>query len=1441
MRGSGYVPLVSSWKLGLSEERTGEWRGFPLVWLTLSVIVAAVGVVFLLEAAGAVNADSVVDHWWPMIVIALAIAVVLSGALRAAARGEIRASVGPGALLAAAGVVLLLFTTHVLKSPWEYVWSALVVLAGVIIASRFLRAILRSTGVAGAGRHGAFRIRSRMLLVRTSDKIGKAIEWLCTGGRPAVLMLVLAAAGFIWWNRWGALLLYVALLLAWSAAKAKTRVVIETFEDHTSSTAASGEARPGGAGDSRDGAGPSDRPDPHRLDASGIAGLLATKLAEMRNVYQLLEEPLERPRPGPAEGAVQLEDIGDVLRSAFTAQSNLTVGPVTLPFGSLMALLGRVIGAPHLRGAIYGSDTQLTLTAYLTMHGRDYVWSVTPPGEAQSPTEARQKMVAELAYRVFTDLSLQGQAAEWPATRYWLDALKERQSCQRTPRERRYHLEAAETHLRNALAEDERFYLAAYNLGIVYRQLAEGDAKRGRVAPTEARNIPDAELREVRDEPFMRSAIMTFKYAIEKLDRGRWEAYYGLALADWKLADQSVGDPGRRLNRVIDDCERALDLAPSRAARAQILDLKATAQKDLGDLAKKLAKKKVTAAEVAVRKASARLGRAKTQEELDKAKTQVAKAENEREKASVALEHAEVTAREQSNAALETWIRACRSILRELTLTQLWRVPTDSQHTTRLRKEAARCLLNLTIAYDAVEPNPTAEPGANLLRRWSVKHRFVSLRYLISAAVRLADLDAEAHEKFADIAYRWEYFDVAQTELQHAIRIEQDNAKYWAMLARASAKKAVAAKTGRDAPEKAQDVAHKAADEAYTTCVRAEATIDFGVLDYADDEHEDDAPPSDPEAAEERNQKRAVELLGEAYDLLDDQQHAFELASRRRHFASRRTLRRELARATRSQPKQSEPRGKQSEPAGARELRLCARLAGLLSDHKDDWEVAIIERHLGQHLLESAAAITKYFESGSSTRSDDEQLSKLLSACNVSDGTTTDAGGAVRLPARALAAAAHKFGEQRRPTKGVEDRLSQAAENVFDDAIKRLNVSEHKADIRRWGLLGEKARAIVRQPDRTGEALPLAERGVAIDPLSASASRALALVREHGGDYLGACTAWNRAQLREPEDAETSVLLALCQWQYARWIVDASTWRSVISEAMANLHAARVLYDVTQMEQRRRAEWWAAKCHWTLGEFAEVPSHLRFILASLERAEPPDEDRALQAAVELMLAQSYRQVRNFAEAEKYALQAIQDADALRRRHDDRRAVPRDYRPAARLRDDEWSLGAIRVLARAELVGCHADRNSARRFDIARSYRAELLANGLSAAHSAEARRDGRPAGQATDPQEAGRVRSELLTERGRAELARGHARKAVRLLKRATRKDPGSAGSYVALARAYQKLAAERHYGEAAVARQKARDSCELARKIVGESHLQWAAAEEIEQALADGMGGRDT
>ncbi len=1084
-----------------------------------------------------------------------------------------------------------------------------------------MRAVARFERVSRR-RWGATHIRVKLVTWRLAATGGRIIEWLCTAERPAFFTLALAVSALLWFDWWTVLGIYVALLLVWFAAKAKKRVVIETFQDHTTATSQPGEGTA------------KERPDPHRPDASGMAGLLATELAEMRIVYQLLEEPLGRPRPGGVEGAVQLEDIGDVLRSAFTAQSNLTIGPLVLPFGGFMALLSRLMQAPRLRGAIYGDETGLTLTAALTMQGHDYAWTVTrrvgepghqtqartalghgwavrgdaaeAEGDTETPMRARAEMVRELAYRVFTDLSLRGQA-EWPATRDWLDALRERQACQRTPRDRRLHLEAAEMHLRKALAQDERFYLAAYNLGIVYRQLAEEDTKRA--SASDRRRVPA--------EPYTRSALRVFAHAVERLDRGRWEAYYGLALAHWTLAQMSAGNE-RRIHRVVDLCDRALELHSGRAARAQIQDLKATAQLALG----------------------------------------------------------------QKPAALATWHKACESILRELTLAQTWRVPpSDGQRIVRLRKQASQCLLNLAIASNEFEPDSLARPAeelTNLIDRVRRRRRFARILALGEFAVRLTDVDAAAHKKLALIARRWGRTDLARDELQRAIRMDPDNAANWALQAEMCS---------------TQDL-----DAARAACLEALRAIDFG------------AAPED----------EVIESLKNAYTQLDDPQQTAALTWRCE-------LGKSITRALDSDRDSALQQLRQ-------QVQQCER------DGRD-WEAAIVERHLGRLLLES---------------------------------------------------------------EDVRD--AEQAEDVFDRAIRRLEHKHHN-DIRRWGLRSQHALAIARQPDRTGAALPLAEQGVRDDPLSAAAWRALAIVSAHGGHYDRASTAWSRAHLLDTEDPDSRVALALCQWQQAETVGVAVERQKLHREARDHLRRSLRLYDIEQIDERRRAEWWTAKCHWSLGQFDQMPPHLLFIIASLERAQPAPKDDALKALLELALAQSYRQTRHFAEAEAYAHSAIDDSDTAAKK-----GVPAHATPGSPLGEDQWSLGAIRVLARAELAGCHADRNGRR--DLA----AELCNDGQELAVDVR-------------EEERTEVASELLSERGRIELSLGHLKEAVNLLEQATVMAPGSAGAYVSLARAYERLTFEQG-GPAAALALKARESCERAKEIICKPHLQWDLADQIERRL---------
>jgi hypothetical protein len=85
-------------------------------------------VLFLLDSADVLNANRAIDRWWPVLILA-------AGVFTLAERPP---SVVRGAVLTGAGVTLLLFTTDLLdEGAWEYVWPALLVLAGLAIVARW--------------------------------------------------------------------------------------------------------------------------------------------------------------------------------------------------------------------------------------------------------------------------------------------------------------------------------------------------------------------------------------------------------------------------------------------------------------------------------------------------------------------------------------------------------------------------------------------------------------------------------------------------------------------------------------------------------------------------------------------------------------------------------------------------------------------------------------------------------------------------------------------------------------------------------------------------------------------------------------------------------------------------------------------------------------------------------------------------------------------------------------------------------------------------------------------------------------------------------------------------------------------------------------------------------------------------------------------------------
>jgi hypothetical protein len=121
-------PHPHRWLRPPDRAHRGEPRSIDLGRLLLGLTVVALGVLFLLDSADALNADRAIDHWWPMLIVA-------AGILTLAERPP---SIARGTIFTGVGVALLLFTTDLLdESAWDYVWPALLILAGVVIVARW--------------------------------------------------------------------------------------------------------------------------------------------------------------------------------------------------------------------------------------------------------------------------------------------------------------------------------------------------------------------------------------------------------------------------------------------------------------------------------------------------------------------------------------------------------------------------------------------------------------------------------------------------------------------------------------------------------------------------------------------------------------------------------------------------------------------------------------------------------------------------------------------------------------------------------------------------------------------------------------------------------------------------------------------------------------------------------------------------------------------------------------------------------------------------------------------------------------------------------------------------------------------------------------------------------------------------------------------------------
>ena len=394
--------------------------------------------------------------------------------------------------------------------------------------------------------------------------LGLVLRWFVIEGRPALIGLVLTAAAVILLQRWSVLAIYALFLVAWLAFQARRRVVVEEFVDHTAEQLEKGVDGKAGQG-------------PARL--RGIATLLVVELIQIQRLYRVVDE---RRAIGtavgegrPLDATVKVEALSEILQSAVSAESKVSVGPITIPIGALMAVLGRLVQGPQLMGALHAHGSSLVLTAQLSGgSGRNHSWRVDGgprgPGDAAADRSPLiNEMIAELACRMFSDLTL-ASSVNWRATQHFINALRAFRRCLRVPRGRKLNLKEAERELIEAFSEDDGFVLVFYNLGVVYTELwrmALHEAKAMNEA-YDLRAPGSAEAKEIEAADQLHAAEAAFARAIDQ-DPGRWEAYYALGLTRFERT---------RRDSVIEQCERVLALRPSLANRAKAYDLKGLAE-----------------------------------------------------------------------------------------------------------------------------------------------------------------------------------------------------------------------------------------------------------------------------------------------------------------------------------------------------------------------------------------------------------------------------------------------------------------------------------------------------------------------------------------------------------------------------------------------------------------------------------------------------------------------------------------------------------------------------------------------------------------------------------------------------------------------------------------------------------------------------------------------
>ena len=326
--------------------------------------------------------------------------------------------------------------------------------------------------------------------------------------------------------------------------------------------------------------------------AKGLATLLVSDLAHMRELYedvdeqrpvtsvsgphQALDSPFRSQTPTPnqvtsvsgphqaLDATMRVDDLSSSV-TAINAEAKLSVGAFSIPVGTILSLLSKIIQAPRISGSLHGSPGAWVLTAKYESTTQSFAWRVDGGEEGLSPSDTGagrtiDDLVMELACRIFTDLALSG-TVRWRAAWWFTCGLHEYRDCLRTPRDRKKRLRKAEEQFIKALSEDEAFGLAYYDLGVVYTELQRGPAAAAAFARAAAR-VP-----ELASAPYALA-----RNGFDQLEEMRRAA----------IAGESKEQRAKR-EEIVLLCRRTRRLKPTMITRAKTWDLQGLAVREVDD------------------------------------------------------------------------------------------------------------------------------------------------------------------------------------------------------------------------------------------------------------------------------------------------------------------------------------------------------------------------------------------------------------------------------------------------------------------------------------------------------------------------------------------------------------------------------------------------------------------------------------------------------------------------------------------------------------------------------------------------------------------------------------------------------------------------------------------------------------------------------------------